>query len=65
VLEFINPLLVIGSIILFDDYNRFDVDNAAGERRALIEFEQVNIGFQKEHLFNYGWHGAAFRVIAL
>lgn len=65
VLEFIKPLLVIGSIILFDDYNQFGVDNSAGERRALIEFEQVNIGFQKEHLFNYGWHGAAFRVIAL
>jgi hypothetical protein len=65
VLDFIKNYLVVGSILLFDDYNQLGEDNNAGERRALIEFEQRNPGFQKEHLFDYGWEGAAFRVLSL
>ncbi len=62
VLEFIRPLLVPGSILLFDDYNQLGEDNEAGERRALLEFEARYPSFQKEYLFNYGWEGIAFRV---
>jgi O-methyltransferase len=65
VLEFIKEYLVEGSILLFDDYNQLGEDDNSGERKALIEFESRNTGFRKEHLFNYGWEGAAFRVVAL
>jgi hypothetical protein len=66
-LEFIKEYLVEGSILLFDDYNqlREAQDDNSGERRALIEFEKRNPGFKKEHLFNYGWEGVAFRVVSL
>ena len=65
VLEFIKDLLVPGSILLFDDYNAFNKDDSHGERRALREFEQKNPAFRKEQLFDFGWHGVAFRVIAV
>ena len=65
VLDFIKDYLVVGSILLFDDYNQLGEDNNSGERRALIEFEHRNPGFRKEHLFDYGWEGAAFRVLSV
>lgn len=65
VLDFIKDYLVVGSILMFDDYDQIGENNDAGERRALIEFEKRNPGFKKEHLFNYGWEGAVFRVVSL
>jgi len=65
VLDFIKEYLVEGSILLFDDYNQIGENDDAGERRALIEFEKRNPTFKKEHLFNYGWEGVAFRVVSL
>lgn len=65
VLNFIHDRLVAGSILLFDDYNQLGEDNRSGERRALLEFEARNPSFRKEHLFNYGWEGVAFRVLSL
>ncbi len=65
VLDFIKDLLVPGSILLFDDYNAFNKDDRHAERRALLEFEQTNPTFRKEHLFDFGWQGVAFRVIAV
>jgi O-methyltransferase len=65
VLEFIEDLLVEGSILLFDDYNQSGEDDNSGERRALIEFERKHPGFKKEHIFDYGWEGAAFRVTSI
>jgi hypothetical protein len=62
VLEFIKDLLVEGSILLLDDYNQFGEDNNSGERKAIIEFEGKHPGFKKEHLFDYGREGVAFRV---
>jgi O-methyltransferase len=63
VLDFIKDYLVPGSILIFDDYA--DIDDTHGEKRAFLEFEQKNPKFQKEHLFDYGGHGTAFRVIAV
>ncbi|MBI4283921.1 MAG: hypothetical protein HY663_05570 [Chloroflexi bacterium] len=65
VLSFIKDYLVPGSLLLFDDYNAFDKDNSHGERRALIEFEEMHPTFRKEFLFNIGWHGVVFRVLSL
>ena len=62
VLDFIKDYLVIGSILLFDDYNVFEKDDNHGERRALKEFEQKNPTFCKQHIFDFGWHGVAFKV---
>lgn len=63
VLDFIKDYLVTGSVLLFDDYNAFGKDDHHGERRALWEFEQSNPSFRKEHLFDFGWHGVAFKII--
>jgi hypothetical protein len=65
VLEFTKEFLVAGSILLFDDYNQIGPDNNSGERRALIEFEKQNPNFVKEHLFDFGWEGTAFRVVSI
>jgi hypothetical protein len=68
VLDFIKDFLVEGSILLFDDYNQFGEvgqDNSSGERKALSEFERKNPGFRKEHLFDYGLEGVAFRVLSV
>ena len=65
VLDFVKTFLVPGAILLFDDYNAFNKDARHGERRALQEFEQKNPAFQKEHLFDIGWHGVAFKVTAV
>lgn len=62
VLGFMAPRLVPGTILLMDDYNVFDKSDAHGERRALAEFEAAHGGFAKQHLFDFGWHGAAFVV---
>lgn len=63
VLDFIKDYLVPGSILLFDDYNAFQGDDNHGERRALKEFEQKHPTFKKEKIFDFGWHGVAFRVL--
>jgi Macrocin-O-methyltransferase (TylF) len=65
VLDFVQHYLVVGSIILFDDFNQAGEDNSAGERRALIEFEDRNPDFRKKHLFDYGWEGVAFEVLSI
>jgi len=65
VLNFIKDYLVPGSILLFDDYNAFNKDDNHSERRALKEFEANNPSFQKQYLFDFGWHGAAFKVISI
>ncbi len=62
VLDFIKGYLVVGSILLFDDYNAFNKDDNHSEGRALREFEEKNPKFQKEYLFDFGWHGTAFMV---
>lgn len=65
VLSFIKDLIVPGTILLFDDYNQLGEDDTAGERRALIEFEQRHPEFRKEKLWDYGYEGTAFRVLAV
>jgi hypothetical protein len=62
VLDFLAPYLVPGSLLIFDDYNQFGVDNSSGERRALLEFAQRYPAFRLEHLFDYGREGAVFRI---
>ena len=72
VLDFVKGYLVPGSILIFDDWDQRRKqlgpdaqDDSTGERRAIKEFETRHPTFRKEHLFDYGWEGAAFRVLSL
>lgn len=65
VLSFLDELMVPGTILLFDDWNQLGADDEAGERRALREFEERRPSFRKEPLWDYGWEGTAFRVLAV
>jgi Macrocin-O-methyltransferase (TylF) len=65
VLDFIAPYLVGGSILIFDDYNQFGVDDQSGERRALLEFGVRYPEIGLEHLWDYGREGSAFRVLSV
>lgn len=63
VLEFIKDHLVVGSIILFDDFNCFFKSDEHGERKAFIEFKKKYPNFEFKHLFGFGWHGEVFEVL--
>jgi O-methyltransferase len=72
VLDFVKDFLVPGSILIFDDWDQLRKqlgpdakDDSTGERRAVKEFEARYPSFRKEHIFDYGWEGAAFRVVAI
>lgn len=64
VLEFLIKRLKHGMIIAFDDYYCFSNTAISGERRAYLEFININ----KDHRFNllpylqFGWHGMSFIV---
>lgn len=62
VLAFVTPLLVQGSILMFDDWNAFDASWAHGERAATREWLEANAAFNLESYARYGWHGEAFLV---
>ena len=59
-LEFIQPTIKEGTIILFDDWNCFDEDPSHGERRAFAEFLERNPQLKAEEFISFGWHGQSF-----
>lgn len=62
VLEFIKPLLVAGSLLIFDDWYCFPGGSLMGERRALTEFLDKNPGFEVEPWKSYSTFGQSFFV---
>jgi len=62
VLKFIGPRLQNGTIVIMDDWNCFDADDHKGERRATHEFLLSHPNMQFNHIVDFGWHGACFRV---
>lgn len=62
VLHFIDPLLMDGSILLFDDWNCFGAADDKGQRRALREFLAGRRDVQFDELFAYGSWGQVFTV---
>lgn len=62
VLEFIKPLLVVGSIIVFDDWYCFPPGKPLGERLAFEEFKKNNEGFDFEPWKSYSTFGKSFFV---
>tara|TARA_B100000965_G_C19574232_1_gene750566 strand:- start:1325 stop:2098 length:774 start_codon:yes stop_codon:yes gene_type:complete len=62
VLEFITPLLVPGSVILFDDWYCFPASSDMGERKAFNEFLEKNINFKVEEWKAYSTFGKSFLI---
>ena len=65
VLKMLDPMLRIGTILLFDDFNAFSSDPNHGERRALQEFQDTHPSFQLKTMFSFGPYGKAFEVTAV
>lgn len=62
VLHFLKPLLVPGSLLIFDDWHCFPAGTIQGERRALSEFLEKNNGFGVEPWKSYSTFGQSFFV---
>jgi O-methyltransferase len=62
VLEFIKPLMVVGSVLLFDDWYCFPPGANKGEMRAFDEFCAVNPSFTVEEWKAYSTFGRSFFV---
>lgn len=63
VLEFITPMLSVGSVLLFDDWRCFRNHPDFGQQRALREWLAANQKFKLAELFSFGWNGLAFTVL--
>ena len=63
VLELIKPKLVVGSLLLFDDWFHYKGDPTKGEQRALNEFLQKYPKIQMTEFLRYGTFCKAFVVV--
>ena len=59
-LNFIEPALQDGALLLFDEYNAFGADPNRGERRALTQWLRENPSVSVEHYRNYTAIASAF-----
>lgn len=62
VLEICEPLMQIGTVLMFDDYNAFSADNKKGERKAFREFKENN-KMIFDRWFSYAYTGEAFLCV--
>lgn len=62
VLEFIKPLMVAGTVLVFDDWYAFPPGANKGEMRALREFAAANPSFSVEEWKSYSTFGKSFFV---
>lgn len=60
VLSFIENMIIDKSILIFDDWNTFDKDNARGQRKAFQDFLDANKNITAEEYFDYGAYGKVF-----
>jgi O-methyltransferase len=60
VLDFLRGKVADKSILIFDDWNCFDADDARGQRRAVREFLQRVPHLRMEPLTTYGTNSEAF-----
>lgn len=65
VLRFIKPLMVVGTVLVFDDWYCFSPGTNKGESRALKEFCHDNPSFAIEEWKNYSTFGKSFFVTSL
>lgn len=61
----VKPLIVVGSIIIFDDWYCFPVGEAKGERLALEEFLLENNSFRTEEWKSYSTFGKSFFITSI
>lgn len=62
VLNFIQPLLVEGSLLVFDDWNAYG-NEILGEKKAFFEFLTKERGVVVDIKNPYCWHGQIFMVV--
>jgi hypothetical protein len=65
VLEFLTPLLSVGSVIIFDDWRCYRNHPDFGEQRACAEWLEKNPRIKLAELYSFGWNGIAFSVISI
>ena len=65
VLNFLKPLMVEGTVLLFDDWYCFSPGSNKGERRALEEFCTNNPSFEFEAWKPYSTFGKSFFVVRI
>lgn len=65
VLNFIKPLLIPGSIILFDDWYCFPPGKNLGEQKAFNEFLDINNNFRVQEWKSYSTFGKSFFIISV
>ena len=65
VLNFIKPLLVVGTVLLFDDYYCFPPDGSKGEMKALLEFCEYNPNIKLKEWKSYSTFGQSFFVTSV
>lgn len=65
VLEFVKPLILVGTILIFDDWFCFPAGESKGERLALEEFLLENDNFRVEEWKNYSTFGKSFFVTSI
>jgi O-methyltransferase len=65
VLEFIKPLIVCGTVLIFDDWYCFPPGESKGEKRAFEEFCIKHPNFKTEVWKNYSTFGKSFFVTSL
>jgi O-methyltransferase len=65
VLKFIKPLLVVGTVLVFDDWYAFPPGTDRGEMRAVKEFCEQHPSFALEEWKAYSTFGKSFFVTAL
>lgn len=62
VLEFIKPLIVKGTVLVFDDWYCFPPGSSKGESGAMDEFKKKYPGFEIEEWKSYSTFGKSFFV---
>lgn len=62
VLDFIEPHLVDGSIIIFDDWYCFRNRSEQGQQKAFSEWLDLNRGIRATPYKEFGWDGKAFII---
>ncbi len=65
VLDFIKPLLVVGTLLIFDDWYCFPPGANMGEKRAVEEFCDANPSFSLQPWKAYSTFGQSFFVTSL
>ena len=63
VLKFLKPILVSGSVLLFDDYYCYPVNENLGQKKAIEEFLKDNTNFQLKKWKAYSSFGQSFFFI--